>query len=109
MFINTFRKLLQPLLNEADFVKTVTAAITLAVHQQHCRCSTSGAGAYDVTLPSSAQCAGLSYYVKMTTFNTNAVTVKGDGATLGTLDTTGDWIMVMSTGHEYVVLGGVFT
>lgn len=109
MFLNTFKKLLSPLLNDAGQVVVKTAAATLGVYEQHCRCSTSGAGAYDITLPSSAKNAGLFYYVKFTVKSTNDVTVKGDGATIGVLDTTGDWILVMSTGHEYVVVGGLYT
>lgn len=109
MFINTLKRLLTPLLNDAGMVVVKTAAATLGVSEQHCRCSTSGAGAYAITLPSSAKNAGLFYYVKLTSKNTNDVTVSGDGATIATLDTTGDWVLVMSTGHEYVVVGGLYT
>lgn len=109
MFLQTIGKLLSSVIPGQGKVVTKTAAATLAIGEQHCRCSTSGAGNYTITLPNSAGNAGLFYYVKLTVKNSNDVAVSGDGATIGTLDTTGDWILVMSTGHEYVVVGGLYT
>lgn len=110
MFLKTFKQLLGALVNEQGHEVHKTATATLGVFEQNCYVVTSSGGAaVTITLPKSSQCAGLIYHVCLSTKDTYDVTVSGDGATIGTLDTTGDWILVISTGQQFRIIGGLYT
>ena len=111
MFLSSLRKLFHSVSVEpgkTDEVR-VAAATTLRVSQQICYITTSASGAFAITLPNSAEAKGLFYFVKLVLKSTNDCTVSGNGATVATLDTTGDNVLVVSTGAEWVPIGGTYT
>ena len=85
-------------------VVTVTAAATIAPYQKHVRCSTSGAGAYALTLPAPEDVTGEWFFIDFTSKTTDNVTVTaGDRGSDITLDATGEHVLLYSTGYEYIV------
>ena len=97
----------------------VTAAFVMTIHDRIVRATTSGAGAYSITLPPVAECQGLLFSICLVSKTTDNVTVAdnndsenwagtGSGAD-PVLDTTGDSILLYSDGRKWWAIGGTFT
>jgi hypothetical protein len=82
----------------------VTAATTLEAYQQHVRCSTSGAGAYNITFPPPESVPGAFFFVYFTSKTTDNVTLLAvDRGSNVVLDASDEHVLIMSTGDEYIV------
>ena len=89
----------------------VTAALSMTVRDFVVKAVSSGS-AYQITLPPVRECMGKIYYIEAVTVD-GSITVAhyGDSERWidAILDTTGDRILLFSTGESWVAIGGLFT
>lgn len=72
--------------------------------------STSGAGtAVALHLPPAESCPGAIIHCVATAIDTTNVTVVKIASTIATLDTTGDDVIVVSDGEDWIIIGGTYT
>jgi hypothetical protein len=76
--------------------------------------ATDATGNISVVLPEPARVPFAIFSVRLITLATSSVLVKAyDGsdtaATLATLDTSADWVVLFSDGYKWTILGGTYT